>query len=180
MYAVNILNSRIRNRGLSAWEILFQRDQHTFEPLNISDIGLASEQQDTRSKNQLSSAKSKSRNATDAVACNTMVGSLVYLKEDGNKEKSRERHLIVGIEDDYYITQKLTRSLRNVKYKVKPTEVFPVTPTINDACVQSEDNEEDEEIRDNVYCDVTSPTIVQHTNDIPVAPSVEYLSLIHI
>ena len=54
--------------------------------------------------------------------------------------------------------------------------MFPVTPTINDACVQSEDNdiEEDEEIRDNVYCDVTSPTIVQHTNDIPVAPSVEY------
>ena len=43
-YAVNSLNSRIRNRGLSAWEILCQRDQYTFEPLNISDIGLASEQ----------------------------------------------------------------------------------------------------------------------------------------
>ena len=175
-YAVNILNSRIRNRGLSAWEILFQRDQYTFEPLNISDIGLASEQQDTRSKNQISSAKSKSRNAPDAVACNTMVGSLVYLKDDGNKEKSRERYLIVGIEDNFYIAQKLNRSLRNVRYKVKPTEVFPVTPTINDACVRSEDNdiEEDEEIRDNVYCDVTSPSIVQHTDDILVAPSVEY------
>jgi len=175
-YAVNTLNSRIRNRGLSAWEILFQRDQYTFEPLNISDIVLASEQRDTRSKNQISSAKSKSRNAPDAVACNTMVGSLVYLKDDGNKEKSRERYLIVGIEDNFYIIQKLNRSLRNVKYKVKSTEVFPVTPTINDVCVRSEDDdiEGDEEIRDNVYSDVTSPIIVQHTDDIPVAPSVEY------
>ena len=59
---------------------------------------------------------------------------------------------------------------------MKPTKVFPVTPTINDACVRSKDNdiEEDKEIRNNVYCDVTSPTIVQHTDDIPVAPSVEY------
>ena len=70
----------------------------------------------------------------------------------------------------------MNRSLRNVKYKVKSTEVFPVTPTINDVCVRSEDDdiEGDEEIRDNVYSDVTSPIIVQHTDDIPVAPSVEY------
>ena len=175
-YAVNTLNSRIRNRGLSAWEILFQRDQYTFEPLDISDIALASEQRDTRSKNQISSAKSKSRNAPDAVACNTMMGSLVYLKEDGNKEKSRERFLIVGIEDNFYIVQKLNRSLRNVKYKVKPTEVFPVTPTINDVCVRSEEDdiEGDEEIRDNVHVDFTNPIIVQHAEDIPAAPSVEY------
>jgi hypothetical protein len=166
-YAVNTLNSRIRNHGLSAWEILFQRDQYTFEPLNISDIVLASDQRDMRSKNQISSAKSKSRNAPDAVACNTMVGSLVYLKDDGNKEKSRERYLIIGIEDNFYIIQKLNRSLRNVKYKLKSTEVFPVTPTINDMYVRFEDDdiEGDEEIRDNVYCDVTSPIIVQHTDD---------------
>jgi len=30
------------------------------------------------------------------------------------------------------LIQKLNRSLRNVQYKVKPTEVYPVTPTIND------------------------------------------------
>ena len=173
-YAVNTLNARIRNRGLSAWEILFQRDQHTFEPLDISDIILASEQRDTRTRNQASSARSKSRNAPEAVVCNAMRGSLVYLKDDGNKERSRERYLVVDIEDDFYVVQKLNRSLRNVKYKVKPTEVFPVTPTINDTHVnlEDEDFEGDEEVRDDAL-DTTYPVATPRAGASPTAPAVE-------
>ena len=37
-------NARIRNRGLSAWEILFQRDQYTGDQLDISDLSLAESQ----------------------------------------------------------------------------------------------------------------------------------------
>ena len=33
--ALNILNSRVRNRGLSAKEIVFQRDQHSLEQLGF-------------------------------------------------------------------------------------------------------------------------------------------------
>ena len=35
--ALSVLNSRFRNRGLSASEILFQRDQVTNEQIHISD-----------------------------------------------------------------------------------------------------------------------------------------------
>ena len=38
------LNARIRNRGLSAWEILFQRDQYTGDQLDISDLSSAESQ----------------------------------------------------------------------------------------------------------------------------------------
>ena len=149
-FAINTLNSRIRNRGLSAWEILFQRDQHTLEPLEISDSILASDQCENRSKSHAVSAKSKSRNAPVATQYIVAPGSLVYLKEDGGKDRLRERYIIVSLEDDFYVIQKLNRSLRNVKYKVKPSEVYPVTPTINDNHVNwelDEDDGEEEEAR---------------------------------
>ena len=146
-YAVNILNSRIRNRGLSAWEIMFQRDQNTFEALDIADNTLASEQREIRARNQISSAKSKSRNGPPAVASNVLPGCLVYLKDDGDKTKARERYLVVSKDNDFCVIQKISRSFRNVKYKVKPTEIYPVTPTINDIAPVLHD-EEDEDTRD--------------------------------
>ena len=144
-FAINTLNSRIRNRGLSAWEIIFQRDQHTLEPLEISDSILASDQCENRAKSHAVSAKSKSRNAPIAAKYIVAPGSLVYLKEDGGKDRSRVRYVIVSSEDGFYVIQKLNRSLRNVKYKVKPSEVYPVTPTINDNLVNWELDEDDEE-----------------------------------
>jgi hypothetical protein len=47
---VNQLNSRIRNRGLSAWEILCQRDQYTGEQLDINDLALSEQQAQLRAK----------------------------------------------------------------------------------------------------------------------------------
>ena len=173
-FAINTLNSRIRNRGLSAWEILFQRDQYTLEPLEISDAILSTEQREIRSRNQTSSAKSKSRNAPGAIACDAMAGSLVYLKNDGGKERTRERYLVVGIEDEFLIVQKLNRSLRNVKYKVKPTEVFPVTPTINDVNVSVNDDDDDgeEEARDDSI-NIPCPTDIQHAEPSSMVPAIE-------
>lgn len=170
-YAINTLNSRIRNRGLSAWEILFQRDQHTFEPLEISDSILASDQCEIRAKNHAASAKSKSRNAPDATRYDACPGSLVYLKGDGGKDKSRERYVIVSSEDGFYIVQKLNRSLRNVKYKVKPTEVFPVTPTINDNHVNwgldEDEGEEEARVVDcQSYDDPVMPLADQRNPDV--------------
>ena len=149
-YAVNILNSRIRNRGLSAWEIMFQRDQTTFENLDISDGMLASEQRDVRSRNQLYSAKSKSRNGPAAKECDVTPGCLVYLKEDGDKTKARERYIVVSVGDDGCVIQKITKALRNTKYKVKPSELYAVTPTINDINTSNVnlDDEEEEDARD--------------------------------
>ena len=176
-YAINTLNSRIRNRGLSAWEILFQRDQHTFEPLDISDSLLATEQCNIRSKNQITSAYSKSHQAADAKVLTTSPGSLVYLKSDGDKNKSRERYIVVSASDGFYVIQKLNRSLRNVKYKVKSTEVYPVTSTVND-CVgvlpadydESDNDDGEEETRtdviDNETYDMNNTIFQQRSDDV--------------
>ena len=58
--AVHLLNTRIRNRNLSARELLFCRDQMTLSPLVIDDLEMSSKQQELRSKNHLPSAISKS------------------------------------------------------------------------------------------------------------------------
>ena len=42
--ATSQLNARIRNRGLSGWKILFQRDQYTGDQFDISDLSLAESQ----------------------------------------------------------------------------------------------------------------------------------------
>ena len=57
--ALDILNSRVRNRGLSAKEIIFQRDQHSQQQLCFKDEHLSEQQQEIRLKNNISSAQSK-------------------------------------------------------------------------------------------------------------------------
>lgn len=54
--AVDILNMRIRNRGLSAKEIILQRDQHSYEKLDIDDSVLALQQQAIRQRNHEATA----------------------------------------------------------------------------------------------------------------------------
>ena len=60
-HAVNQLNSRIRGRGLSAWEIFTRRDAITGIELDISDKLLSEIQSSTRMHDQASSAKNKYR-----------------------------------------------------------------------------------------------------------------------
>ena len=86
--AVHMLNSRIRNRGLSTREILFCRDQVTSIPLNISDNALRASQENTRHENHLPSVKSRGRDNLMATPANISVGSLAYIKKEGNKSNS--------------------------------------------------------------------------------------------
>ena len=57
----NQLNSRIRGRGLTSWEILYQRDHNTGAQLDIDDKALADIQLNTRIANQITSAQHKSK-----------------------------------------------------------------------------------------------------------------------
>ena len=153
-HAVNQLNSRIRNRGLSAWEILTKRDQDNMKPLDVDDSTLSAAQADIRSRNQLSSAKNKAQGGPEASRCFVLTGCLVYLKADGDKTRSRERYIVTNVSGDSCTIQKLDKSLRNTKYDIKITEIYPVTSTINirDDCLkgldQRDDDEEESEIDD--------------------------------
>ena len=161
-YAINQLNSRIRDRGLSAWEILHQRDQHTYEEISIPDKFLSTSQEETRSKNQHYGAIAKARGAPEATPYIVTPGCLVYIKQDGGKSRARERYLVTETNKNTCTIQKLAKSLRNVKYEVKLTEVFPVTPTINihDNCLNGMETEEEE----------TPATIYDNYDDEDVPP----------
>ena len=126
---VNQLNSRIRNRGLSSWEIISQRDQFTGEQLELNDLKLSEQQSELRAANQMASAKSKSKGKPSAENACIKQGSLVYIKADGSKNTCRERYIVVSIDKDYCVVQKFVKSqLRSKRYHLKLTEVYPVVP----------------------------------------------------
>jgi hypothetical protein len=151
---VNQLNSRIRNRGLSAWEILCQRDQFTGEQIDVSDLTLSEQQAQHRAANQYASAKNKARGNPCAEKAVVQIGSLVYVKSEGDKNTVRNRYIVVEMGDEHCIIQRFVKSqLRSKKYSVKLTEIYPVIPdpivipgNIRGLDQDSPDEECDEEI----------------------------------
>ena len=126
---VNQLNSRIRNRGLSAWEILSQRNQYTGEQIEIDDLKLSEEQAQLRAANQAASAKHKAQGRPPAENAVVQKGSLVYIKSDKEKHKARDRFLVTDISKDSCTVQKFVKSqLRSQKYQLKLSEIYPVLP----------------------------------------------------
>ena len=128
---VNQLNSRIRNRGLSAWEILCQRNQFTGEQIDINDLTLSEQQAQLRASNQAYSSKHKARGNPQAQEASIVKGSLVYIKSDGDKTRGRDRYLVVEVNGDSCVVQKFIKSqLRSKPYPLKLTEVYPVAPDL--------------------------------------------------
>ena len=128
---VNQLNSRIRNRGLSAWEILCQRNQFTGEQLDLNDLVLSEQQAQQRVANQEYSSKHKARGNPPAQEADVVKGSLVYIKSDGDKTRGRDRYMVVEVDNGSCILQKFVKSqLRSKRYQMKLTEVYPVFPEI--------------------------------------------------
>ena len=124
---VETLNTRIRNRGLSSREILFQRDQHTNNQLNINDITLAEQQSSIREKNHLPSARSKARGNPRAEQQNLNVGNLVFIKGEGSKNQARDRYIITKIEGSYAIVQKLGTQFMSRQYKIPLNQLYLAT-----------------------------------------------------
>ena len=126
---VNQLNSRIRNRGLSAWEILCQRDQFTGEQIDVNDLSLSEQQAQHRAANQSASAKCKARGNPSAEKAVVQTGSLVHVKSEGDKNTVRYRYIVVEMGDEHCILQRFVKSqLRSKRYSVKLNEIYPVIP----------------------------------------------------
>ena len=124
--AVRSLNSRVRNRGLSSREILFCRDQVTSAHLNVNDSVLNDSQLQIRQGNHASSARSKSKDGVQAPFADVHVGSLVYVKKEGDKFCAREPYIVVSINGHLASIQKMTRGkFMSRKYDVPLEELFP-------------------------------------------------------
>ena len=121
---VELLNTRIRNRGLSSREILFQRDQHTNSQLSLDDLALARDQTTIRENNHAASALSKSRGSPPSPHIDLKVGNMVFIKNEGSKIKARDRYIIVKIEGSYAILQKFGDKFMSRQYRVPLTNIY--------------------------------------------------------
>ena len=125
------LNSRIRERGISAREALFQRDMFTNTLLPIDDRELISHQHRNRVKQNLDSVTPKTARKIP-IPASIVVGNLVYLHSDRNKTKSRDRYIVVSLDGIWCNIRKFTGSqLRSSSYKVKLSECFKVAQDSN-------------------------------------------------
>ena len=143
------MNSRIRNRGLSAKEIVLCRDQITHKPLRIDDNRLSIQQKSNRNQNHPSSAKSKARDAPLAADACVKVGSLVYIKAEGDKFNPREQYLITNILNGSARIQKCNSGkFMSKTYTVSLNRLFPSIQN-QQFDISSSSSSEDGELYDN-------------------------------
>ena len=125
------LNSRLRSRGLSAREMLIQRDQFTCEQIPFSDMDLITAQHDQRQKNHPYSAKSKAQSRVVPPEPIIHVGDLVYLRAERSKLHARPRYLVCSIDGAWCNIRKFVgNQLRSSSYRVRLTDCLKVTSTV--------------------------------------------------
>ena len=124
--ALTNMNSLIRNRGLSAHEILFSRDNFSNENLHFSDKQLAEKQISIKTTNN-------SKQEID-VKANTSYksGDLIAINNEKSKHNTRDVYLVNKIFDEKLQVNKIIRyHSQNSKLQTKPrivrkNDVFPV------------------------------------------------------
>lgn len=126
------MNARIRLSGLSARELWTQRDQISGEQLPIDDRQIVLCQHWARIQNHQPSSKSKS-GGRHQVTSEISPGDLVYLKQERDKCKARDKYMVVSVLDQQCKLRKFIRSQFRAKiYDVKLTDCYPVLPTTLD------------------------------------------------
>jgi len=124
--ATSLMNSRIRNSGLSAYELWTQRDQVTCDQLPIMEKQIIDQQHHNRLKNHPYSAKSKSLGKPELTSC-IAVGDLIYLRGERDKTKCRDKYIVIDMDKSHCKIRKFTKSqFRSKSYDVRVSECYPV------------------------------------------------------
>ena len=126
--AVDTLNSRIRNRNLSAKEIILKRDQFSNDNIEVNDSTLSQEQQAMRARNHLPSARAKAGHTSDVGNTDAVAGDLVYVKNERNKHKLRDRYLVTKTDGPKATIQKLNDKFMSRQYVVPSARLYPTQP----------------------------------------------------
>ena len=118
--ATNRLNSRIRSRGLSSWEMLTQRNQYDNKQISISDRHLIDSQHSAPTLNHPYSEACKAPGRQRLSPPSLQPGDVVYLHQDYDKNKARPRYLVVSISPPHCNLRKFTDTqFRDAQYRVK-------------------------------------------------------------
>ena len=116
-----LMNDRIRNRGVSAKEILTKRDCLTNENKVIDDKLLAREQFEKRID---SNTRAQGRRKPDGVEDDFHVGDVVYIKDQLSKHQPREQFLVTGFSADMVTVQKLHNKFGSKEYTLFKREIM--------------------------------------------------------
>lgn len=129
--ATSNMNSCLRESGLSATEIWTQRDQYSGEQLPLSDRRIIHERVQQRIASHASSEKYKARGQTTPIYPKVKIGDLVYIHNDRDKTKFRDRYIVISIAHPYCFVQKFVgRQLRSHRYRVHLSNIYPVISSI--------------------------------------------------
>ena len=138
------INSRIRNRGLSAKEILLRRELANNTPAPIDDESLSEQQYDLRMKTNL-----KHNLNVDDSDHTFKVGDRVYIKSGLLKTRAREEYIISSVTKeqgiDWAFVHKSETNLRKKTYKLKFIELVHVSDNFSKTCFQQPDDDSDSE-----------------------------------
>ena len=122
------MNSRIRDRGLAAKEMLFRRDLITNEPKDISDKDLAEQQFEKKiDSHKRHIAKAQDAGPVHQAGETFCIGDRVYVNNSLSKTKGREEYRVIGCfskDDVEWVTvRKADSQFRNKTYDLKTTEI---------------------------------------------------------
>ena len=171
--ATHRLNSRIRFRGLSSYELMFRRNQFTAGHLNNPDEEIIASQHKARVQNHPYSHKSQQPKSSSRSYSNStpLEGSIVYLYNEKSKHNARNPYLVVAKEGPWLKVQKLIKNqLRSRMYDIHCSECFTVEPrNINKPINYSSSSEDELEIVSKSHDTVSNKgTEAPTPNSVPV------------
>ena len=156
------LNSRIRNRDLSSYEIMFSREQNTGENISLDDKSMGETKMKLKEKNHKYSEQSKFENAKEPNSAEAEKGDFVFLKKDGGKHKLRDLYLVTACYDDRVSLVKMLHSLnKNEKTKLSSKKIEALQTEIYKSNIYNSEkfiieNQEEEEANSNKVISETS------------------------
>ena len=116
--AIGNMNNLIRHNKLTAAEAWTKRDRASGDQIDIPNSELIKMKYNQRINNHESSAKHKSRGKVKSPYPKISVGQLVFLYSDYSKEKSRDKYMVLEVEDEHVWVKKFTNTqFRNRQYK---------------------------------------------------------------
>ena len=168
--AVYALNTRIRNRGLSAKEIVTCRDNVTGQRLQLDDAELCKRQEQLREQNHKHSAACKAPTGVPAAIPAISKGSLVYVKAEGDKFTPRDPYLVVNISAGRATLQKFRgNSFMSRQYNVPLDKLYAMAPGsvhatgLSKEPILDEDDTDDEDYF--IPLQETAPAVVDDSPD---------------
>ena len=129
--AISNLNSRIRQGGLSSSEVWRQRDMYTGDQLPMNDLDVIRNKAECRQKAHLPSAKHSARGLVTEKPARTHPGDIVYIYQDRDKTRSRDRYIVIRVEGRQSVLRKFSgNQLRAKEYLVDNVDIITVKPHI--------------------------------------------------